>query len=184
MFCGPSCVFTNVVNPRAFVESKAISAHACAAPREHRRKCHHCLRRYDRRLCADRRRRRRHAGRARLRTGGWRSRPTRWVGEPSGRDIGTRSRLPCDRRALRSDVAGVLSPSARHGLKNGRPRAYREINPIRADRQPRGQAVRIASQVFRIKRSVCARKSTRASPASSTMASSSSGQKSPSWNDA
>jgi len=52
-FCGPSCVFTNVYNPRAFVERKErVSPHPREAGSHHRGQCHDRLRDFDRTIRA------------------------------------------------------------------------------------------------------------------------------------
>jgi hypothetical protein len=45
VFCGPSCVFTNVANPRSEIERKhEFRPHPRPARRHNRRQRHHCLR--------------------------------------------------------------------------------------------------------------------------------------------
>ena len=61
VFCGPSCVFTNVANPRSHVSRKSEYQPDPGPPgRHHRRQRHHRLRRHPGRIQLHRRRRRGH----------------------------------------------------------------------------------------------------------------------------
>ena len=65
VFCGPSCVFTNVINPRSAVSRKhEFRPTLVQARRYHRRKCNDRLRATRGKLCVRRRRRGGDEGRA------------------------------------------------------------------------------------------------------------------------
>jgi len=79
VFCGPSCVFTNVINPRAFVERKhEYKKTIVKKRRDYRSKRNDYLRCNHRGICAHRRRQRGNAGCARLRVGVWKSGARTW----------------------------------------------------------------------------------------------------------
>ena len=83
VFCGPSCVFTNVNNPRAFLNLQIrIPPDAGQEGRKHRRQRHHRLRPYARCLLLHRRGRGRGQGRARFCPDGRRPGPPHRLDEP------------------------------------------------------------------------------------------------------
>jgi UDP-2-acetamido-3-amino-2,3-dideoxy-glucuronate N-acetyltransferase len=116
VFCGPSMVFTNVINRAATSSARTSTAHARETGRVDRRQCHDRLRRHAGRYCVRRRRRRRHARRpdyavvygnpARVRS--W----VCWcgVGLELGGDDGACARPPARPAAASTGARGAMSP--------------------------------------------------------------------------
>ena len=99
VFCGPSMVFTNVMNPRSHVSRKnEYRQDAREARRHHRRQCDDRLRHDARRVCVHRRGRGRGEGRAGVRADGRRAGAADRMDVPVWRAAAgqrRRARAPC-----------------------------------------------------------------------------------------
>ena len=141
VFCGPSCVFTNVLTPRAFVERKNEFLPTLGETRRHhRRQRHHRLRCHHRPLRHGRRGRRRDPRRARPRAG----RPAFRRAAAAGSAAPAKSSMTISSaRAPASATAWPIPASSRSTSAEPERKSHRAHDPvhrsegaIRADQGP------------------------------------------------